>query len=70
MTGLMDIEINGFVTYQTPRYRLDAEKPLPMPGSHTITSTFLKGDLLRQSYWGEDYNQSRDKNKTEVRSSF
>ena len=54
---LLEGETGGFVTYLTPRYRLDEEKPLPLPGNHAITSTFLRGDLLRQSFWGEDYNQ-------------
>ena len=48
--------MKGLTSLDLKSYRLDAEKPLPLPKSYTISGLFLDNDILREHSGGHGYN--------------
>ena len=53
---MSDKVMKGLTSLDLKSYRLDAEKPLPLPKSYTIYGLFLDEDILREHSGGPGYN--------------
>ena len=53
---MSDKVMKGLTSLDIKSYRLDAEKPLALPKSYTISGLFLDNDILREHSGGHGYN--------------
>ena len=55
-TWMSDKLMKGLTSLDMKSYRLDAEKPLPLPKSYTIYPLFLDDDIVREHSGNNGYN--------------